>query len=105
MPEELGYILGYGYATLVGALAIYPIMQLMWAILRAQANVSVGKFNNKKHKIDPALDLSGHFRETESLPVPFDPVNLFGRVAPLEVEVGSGKGLRGEKTHDARRWR
>lgn len=44
-------------------------------------------------KIDPALDLSGHFRETEQLPVPFDLPNLFGRTAPLEVEVGSGKGL------------
>ena len=44
-------------------------------------------------KIDPALDLSGHFRETEELPVPFDLPSLFGRTAPLEVEVGSGKGL------------
>ena len=44
-------------------------------------------------KIDPALDLSGHFREPDALPVPFDPLKLFGRVAPLEVEVGSGKGL------------
>jgi tRNA (guanine-N7-)-methyltransferase len=44
-------------------------------------------------KIDPALDLSGHFREAEELPVPFDLQCLFGRTAPLEVEVGSGKGL------------
>src|SRR5436190_7290565 len=44
-------------------------------------------------KIDPALDLSAHFREAEELPVPFDAANLFGRSAPLEVEVGSGKGL------------
>ena len=44
-------------------------------------------------KIDPALDLSGHFRETEELPVPFNQVAIFGREAPLEVEVGSGKGL------------
>lgn len=44
-------------------------------------------------KIDPALDLSGHFREAEALPVPFDQAGLFGRVAPLEIEVGSGKGL------------
>jgi tRNA (guanine-N7-)-methyltransferase len=44
-------------------------------------------------KIDPALDLSGHFREAEQMPVPFDLLSLFGRIAPLEVEVGSGKGL------------
>ena len=44
-------------------------------------------------KIDPSLDISRHFLEAEHLPVPFDPVTLFGRAAPLEVEVGSGKGL------------
>jgi tRNA (guanine-N7-)-methyltransferase len=44
-------------------------------------------------KIDPALDLSRHFCESEVLPVPFDQFSLFGRLAPLEVEVGSGKGL------------
>lgn len=44
-------------------------------------------------KIDPSLDLSFHFREADDLPDPWDPVALFGREAPLEVEVGSGKGL------------
>jgi tRNA (guanine-N7-)-methyltransferase len=44
-------------------------------------------------KLDPALDLSRHYREVEQLPRPYDPAALFGRVAPLEVEVGSGKGL------------
>lgn len=44
-------------------------------------------------KIDPALDLSGHFRLAEELPERFDPAALFSRQAPLEVEVGSGKGL------------
>jgi tRNA (guanine-N7-)-methyltransferase len=44
-------------------------------------------------KIDPTLDLSAHFREAEELPAPFDLLSLFGRTAPLEVEVGSGKGL------------
>ena len=44
-------------------------------------------------KIDPALDLSGHFRAAAELPLQFDPVLLFYRVQPLEVEVGSGKGL------------
>jgi tRNA (guanine-N7-)-methyltransferase len=44
-------------------------------------------------KIDPALDLSGHFREAAELPAQFDPALLFDRAQPLEVEVGSGKGL------------
>ena len=44
-------------------------------------------------RIDPALDLSGHYLLFEQLPVPWDPGRLFPRVAPLEIEVGSGKGL------------
>jgi tRNA (guanine-N7-)-methyltransferase len=44
-------------------------------------------------KLDPALDLSRHFREQEELPAALDPADLLGRAAPLEVEVGSGKGL------------
>jgi tRNA (guanine-N7-)-methyltransferase len=44
-------------------------------------------------KIDPALDLSRHFREAADLPTIFDQAALFDRPAPLEVEVGSGKGL------------
>jgi tRNA (guanine-N7-)-methyltransferase len=44
-------------------------------------------------KIDPSLDLSGHFFEAEQLPVPFDGAAIFGREAPLELEVGTGKGL------------
>jgi len=44
-------------------------------------------------KIDPSLDLSGHLVTFDHLPRPWDPVALFGRRAPLEVEVGSGKGL------------
>jgi tRNA (guanine-N7-)-methyltransferase len=44
-------------------------------------------------KIDPALDLSRHLRTLDRLPVPFDAAALFGRTAPLEVEMGSGKGL------------
>jgi len=44
-------------------------------------------------KFDPALDLARHFREQDDLPPAFDPAALFGRAAPLEVEVGSGKGL------------
>lgn len=44
-------------------------------------------------KIDPRLDLSRHLLEADDLPVMFDAASFFGRTAPLEVEVGSGKGL------------
>jgi tRNA (guanine-N7-)-methyltransferase len=44
-------------------------------------------------KIDPAIDLTGHFKVPEQLPRPWNAAALFGRVAPLEIEVGSGKGL------------
>jgi tRNA (guanine-N7-)-methyltransferase len=44
-------------------------------------------------KIDSSLDLSRHFKTWDDLPRPWDAAKLFGRDAPLEVEVGSGKGL------------
>lgn len=44
-------------------------------------------------RIDPELDLSRHLSRLEDLPQPLDLPALFGRVAPLEIEVGSGKGL------------
>ena len=45
-------------------------------------------------KFDPTLDLSRHFLDVEQLcATQWDPAVLFGRVSPLEVEVGSGKGL------------
>ncbi len=44
-------------------------------------------------KIDPALDLSRHYYLLADLPRPLDPAVLFGRSAPLELDVGSGKGL------------
>jgi tRNA (guanine-N7-)-methyltransferase len=44
-------------------------------------------------KLDPSLDLTRHYKEFEELPRPWDAHVLFGRHAPLEVEVGSGKGL------------
>jgi tRNA (guanine-N7-)-methyltransferase len=44
-------------------------------------------------KPDPTLDLSRHLKTWDELPRPWDPISLFGRVAPLEIEVGSGKGL------------
>jgi tRNA (guanine-N7-)-methyltransferase len=44
-------------------------------------------------KLDPTLDLSRHLTTVEGLPRPWDPAAFFGRDAPLEIEVGSGKGL------------
>jgi tRNA (guanine-N7-)-methyltransferase len=44
-------------------------------------------------KIDPALDLSHHLKSWDELPQPWNDSILFRHEAPLEVEVGSGKGL------------
>ena len=44
-------------------------------------------------KVDPAIDLTAHLKTFEQLPRPWDTAALFGRIAPLEIEVGSGKGL------------
>jgi tRNA (guanine-N7-)-methyltransferase len=44
-------------------------------------------------KIDPALDLSRHLKMFDELPRPWNTALLFERDSPLEVEVGSGKGL------------
>jgi tRNA (guanine-N7-)-methyltransferase len=44
-------------------------------------------------KVDPALDLSRHLWTVDQLPRPWNATELFGRAAPLELEVGSGKGL------------
>jgi tRNA (guanine-N7-)-methyltransferase len=44
-------------------------------------------------KVDPTLDLTGRLFTLEQLPQPFDPVRIYKRSAPLEVEMGSGKGL------------
>lgn len=44
-------------------------------------------------KVDPALDLSRHFKTLDDLPRPWTAASQFGREAPLEVEMGSGKGL------------
>jgi len=44
-------------------------------------------------KIDPSLDLSDWLIEEENLPDVLPSPVLFTRAAPLEIEVGSGKGL------------
>jgi tRNA (guanine-N7-)-methyltransferase len=44
-------------------------------------------------KIDPRLDLSRQLKTFEDLPSPWNAESLFGRRAPLEIDVGSGKGL------------
>jgi tRNA (guanine-N7-)-methyltransferase len=44
-------------------------------------------------KINPSIDLTNHLKTFDQLPRPWNAESLFGRTAPLEVEVGSGKGL------------
>ena len=44
-------------------------------------------------KVDPSLDLTRHLKTFDELPQPWDATQIFARNAPLEVEVGSGKGL------------
>ena len=44
-------------------------------------------------RIPETLDYASQLRTFEQLPEPWDDVALFGRAAPLEVELGSGKGL------------
>jgi tRNA (guanine-N7-)-methyltransferase len=39
------------------------------------------------------LDLSNHLLETDDLPQPWNAASIFGRTAPLEIEIGSGKGM------------
>jgi tRNA (guanine-N7-)-methyltransferase len=43
--------------------------------------------------IHPSLDISSHYRELEDLPCPLEAAAWFACAAPLEVEIGSGKGL------------
>jgi len=52
-------------------------------------------------RIDPSVDLSSHYKVVEELSEPLSTLKLFGAEGPLEVEVGSGKGLFLE-THTAR---
>ena len=42
---------------------------------------------------DPSLDLSNHLLTFDQLPSPLAGERLFGRSAPLQIEIGSGKGL------------
>jgi tRNA (guanine-N7-)-methyltransferase len=44
-------------------------------------------------KIDPALDWSKYLLVPQQLPQPWDSSAVFDRPAPLELEIGSGKGL------------
>ena len=43
--------------------------------------------------ISTETDLSQHLRDLDSLPLPIDTAAIFGRTAPLEIEIGTGKGL------------
>jgi tRNA (guanine-N7-)-methyltransferase len=44
-------------------------------------------------KPDPGLDLASHLLDLASLPQPFEPGSVFPAALPVELEVGSGKGL------------
>jgi tRNA (guanine-N7-)-methyltransferase len=44
-------------------------------------------------KVNPALNLSRHYYDADDLQPVFDQAALFDKPQPLEVEVGSGKGL------------
>src|ERR1700755_603424 len=44
-------------------------------------------------KPDPALDLSFHLKTIDDMPRPWNASQLFPQDLPLEIEVGSGKGL------------
>ena len=44
-------------------------------------------------KYDKSVDLAGFLFSVDELPNPFLTEELFGRIAPLEIEVGTGKGL------------
>ncbi len=44
-------------------------------------------------KIDNELPLDSHLLQFDDLPNPWDATALFARDAPLEIEVGTGKGL------------
>ncbi|QDU98673.1 tRNA (guanosine(46)-N7)-methyltransferase TrmB [Lignipirellula cremea] len=47
----------------------------------------------KLGKIDPALDLSRHLLPLKEAPCPLEPASYFPNTAPLEIEVGCGKGM------------
>ena len=44
-------------------------------------------------KISPKVDLSDHLKVFEELPIPWDTATLFSHPGPLQIDVGSGKGL------------
>jgi tRNA (guanine-N7-)-methyltransferase len=44
-------------------------------------------------KYDRTLSLEGFYSELADISLPWHPDRFFGRAAPLEIEIGSGKGL------------
>ena len=46
-----------------------------------------------KVRIEERKDFSQFFIGLDDLPKPFDPTSIFRRTAPIELEIGSGKGL------------
>jgi tRNA (guanine-N7-)-methyltransferase len=61
------------------------------AVLRVGEGNNMGR--RALRKLDPNLDLTSYLYELQLVPKPFDPDEFFGRIAPLEIEIGSGKGL------------
>lgn len=44
-------------------------------------------------KVDPSVDISSRYSVLDDIDAPLDPQTLFTQSRPLEIEVGSGKGL------------
>jgi tRNA (guanine-N7-)-methyltransferase len=61
--------------------------------LHENLNQHIAMGRRSLRKVSPSLDLSHHFMRLKEIPRPWNPESLFGRPAPLEIEVGTGKGL------------
>ncbi len=53
----------------------------------------MGRRALSKVRINEQTDFSRYFKLLEDVPKPLDVAQIFGRTAPLELEIGSGKGL------------
>jgi len=56
-------------------------------------NLTIAMPRRSVKTIDPNADLSATLRMVNDLPAPWNSETLFGRSAPLELEIGSGKGM------------
>jgi tRNA (guanine-N7-)-methyltransferase len=60
---------------------------------RQEFRSTSGMARRALRKIDAAIDVSRHLKTWDDLPRPWNATALFGREAPIELEVGSGKGM------------